>query len=117
MIIEKLPIKIALTSSNLEGNRMTQGYKTGGRVKGSINKATASIREAAQQYTETALKTLVEVMSDETAPHAARVAAANSLLDRGHGKPRQELDVDHKGELTHLIVKFVDSDGDGNAVE
>jgi hypothetical protein len=29
-------------------------------------------------------------MSDETAPHAARVAAANSLLDRGYGKPRLE---------------------------
>jgi hypothetical protein len=65
---------------------MTQGYKTGGRAKGTPNKATASIREAAQQYTETAIQTLVEVMSDETAPHAARVAAANSLLDRGHGK-------------------------------
>ena len=96
---------------------MANRVKTGGRQAGTPNKATASIREAAQQYTDEALKTLVEVMGDETAPHAARVAAANSLLDRGHGKPRQELDVDHKGELTHLIVKFVDSDGDGNAIE
>ena len=96
---------------------MANRVKTGGRQAGTPNKATASIREAAQQYTDEALKTLVEVMGDETAPHAARVAAANSLLDRGHGKPRQELDVDHKGELTHLIVKFVESDGDGNAIE
>ena len=96
---------------------MAKGEKTGGRVAGTPNKATASIREAAQQYTETALETLVAVMGDETAPPAARVAAANSLLDRGHGKPRQALDVDHKGELTHLIVKFIDSDGDGHAVE
>ena len=96
---------------------MPSRVKTGGRQAGTPNKATASIREAAQQYTDEALKTLVDVMGDETAPHAARVAAANSLLDRGHGKPRQELDVDHKGELTHLIVKFVDSDGDGNAIE
>ena len=96
---------------------MANRVKTGGRQAGTPNKTTASIREAAQQYTDEALKTLVEVMGDETAPHAARVAAANSLLDRGHGKPRQELDVDHKGELTHLIVKFVDSDGEGHAVE
>ena len=96
---------------------MASRVKTGGRQAGTPNKTTASIREAAQQYTDEALKTLVEVMGDETAPHAARVAAANSLLDRGHGKPRQELDVDHKGELTHLIVKFVDSDGEGHAVE
>ena len=96
---------------------MAHGVKTGGRQAGTPNKATASVREAAQQYTDEALKTLVEVMGDETAPPAARVAAANSLLDRGHGKPRQELDVDHKGDLTHLIVKFIDSDGDGHAVE
>ena len=96
---------------------MANRVKTGGRQAGTPNKTTASIREAAQQYTDEALKTLVEVMGDETAPPAARVAAANSLLDRGHGKPRQELDVDHKGELTHLIVKFVDSDGEGHAVE
>ena len=96
---------------------MAHGVKTGGRQAGTPNKATASVREAAQQYTDEALKTLVEVMGDETAPPAARVAAANSLLDRGHGKPRQELDVDHKGDLTHLIVKFIDSDGEGHAVE
>ncbi len=96
---------------------MANRVKTGGRQAGTPNKTTASIREAAQQYTDEALKTLVDVMGDETAPPAARVAAANSLLDRGHGKPRQELDVDHKGELTHLIVKFVDSDGEGHAVE
>ena len=69
---------------------MAKGYKTGGREAGTPNKATASIREAAQQYTETAIQTLVEVMSDETAPHAARVAAANSLLDVGYGKTRLE---------------------------
>ena len=96
---------------------MANRVKTGGRQAGTPNKTTASIREAAQQYTDEALKTLVDVMGDETAPPAARVAAANSLLDRGHGKPRQELDVDHKGDLTHLIVKFVDSDGEGHAVE
>lgn len=96
---------------------MANRVKTGGRQAGTPNKTTASIREAAQQYTDEALKTLVDVMGDETAPPAARVAAANSLLDRGHGKPRQELDVDHKGDLTHLIVKFIDSDGEGHAVE
>ena len=96
---------------------MAKGTKTGGRVAGTPNKATASIKEVAQQYTEDALKTLVAVMGDETAPHAARVAAANSIIDRGHGKPRQSIDADINGQqLTHLIVRFVDADGDGNAV-
>ena len=96
---------------------MANRVKTGGRQAGTPNKTTASIREAAQQYTDEALKTLVDVMGDETAPPAARVAAANSLLDRGHGKPRQSIDADINGQqLTHLIVRFVDADGDGNAV-
>ena len=96
---------------------MAKGTKTGGRVAGTPNKATANIKEAAQQYTESAISTLVEIMGDATAPHAARVAAANSILDRGHGKPRQSIDADINGQqLTHLIVRFVDADGDGNAV-
>ena len=30
-------------------------------------------------------------MNDEKAPSAARVAAANALLDRGYGKPTQPI--------------------------
>ena len=50
-------------------------------------KAPADIRSLARSHTDTALKVLAAVMSDRTAPGAARVAAANSLLDRGWGKP------------------------------
>ena len=92
---------------------MAHGVKTGGRQAGTPNKATASIREAAQQYTDEALKTLVEVMGDETAPHAARVAAANSLLDRGHGKPRQESEHSVQDAPNKLTVQLVQSDGNG----
>lgn len=60
-----------------------------GRKKGVPNKATASIREAAQQYTEQALQTLFNVMNTATEPAAARVSAANSILDRAFGKPVQ----------------------------
>lgn len=64
-----------------------------GRPKGSANKATADIREAAQQYSGAALATLHEVMTGGDSA-AARVAAANAILDRAHGKPRQSVDVD-----------------------
>jgi hypothetical protein len=67
-----------------------------GRPKGSPNKATADIRDAAQLYTEQAIATLVEVMVSSEHPAAARVSAANSLLDRGYGKPKQSLDVEAK---------------------
>jgi hypothetical protein len=85
---------------------MAIGKKTGGRVKGSINKATASIRDAARDYTQDALATLVEVMNDNQQPAPARVSAANAILDRGYGKPHQSVDVDAtlQGEIIARVV-------------
>jgi hypothetical protein len=65
--------------------------KTGGRQKGIPNKATAAIREIAGAYTAEAIETLAEIMRDgET--HQVRLAAANALLDRGHGRPTAAID-------------------------
>ncbi len=62
--------------------------KSGGRKKGSRNKATADVKAAAQKYTQDAIDTLAGIMrAGET--DAARVAAAKELLDRGHGKSAQ----------------------------
>ena len=65
-----------------------KGRKTGGRVKGVPNKATREIKALAQQYTDQALATLVQVMQASESD-AARVAAARELLDRGYGKSTQ----------------------------
>ena len=78
-----------------------------GRPKGSPNKATASIRDAAQAYTEDALRTLVEVMNDREQPGPARVGAANAILDRGYGKPKQEVDGSLTGEMMLQILTGV----------
>jgi hypothetical protein len=56
----------------------------GGRPKGS-----GLVRELAQGYTQSSIKILADIAKDKKAPHAARVSAANSLLDRGWGKPAQ----------------------------
>lgn len=64
-----------------------------GRKPGSLNKATADIREAAQVYTDEALQVLASVMRGDF-PAAARVSAAQALLDRGHGKPAQSVELD-----------------------
>ena len=64
-----------------------------GRPKGSQNKATRDLRGMAQEYTTEALSVLHEVMTTGDSA-AARVAAANALLDRGYGKPVQALDVE-----------------------
>ena len=63
--------------------------KTGGRRKGTPNRATAEIKALAQTYGPDAIDTLAEIMNDKAAPEASRVAAIRELLDRGFGKVPQ----------------------------
>ncbi|SRR5260221_3030359 len=63
--------------------------RTGGRKKGTPNKATADVKALAQEHTAEAIRVLAGIMSDDDEPAAARVSAANALLDRAHGKVPQ----------------------------
>ena len=54
-------------------------------------KAPAEIRSLARKHTGAALRTLSHIMSEPKAPAAARVAAAQALLDRGWGKATQPI--------------------------
>ena len=58
-------------------------------------KTPTEIKSLARLHTEAALKTLAGIMHQETAPPAARVSAAQALLDRGWGKPDQKLEAEH----------------------
>ncbi|WP_209311852.1 hypothetical protein [Bradyrhizobium frederickii] len=49
------------------------------------------IRSLARMQTLQAVNTLVQIIRDKKAPAHARVCAANSLLDRGWGKPLQRI--------------------------
>jgi hypothetical protein len=69
------------------------------------------IRSLARGHTEGALATLASIMHSDEAPPAARVAAANSLLDRGWGKPAQPIDGDGEGgpiAIQAIVRKIVD---------
>lgn len=57
-------------------------------------KAPLEIRSLARAHTETAINVLVGVMTNEEAPHSARVTASEALLNRGWGKPSQPLSGD-----------------------
>lgn len=68
-----------------------------------LTKDGRSLSEIAKEHTEKAIETLVSVM-DEGESDAARVSAANSLLDRAWGRPKQEMDVDlHVNDLAAII--------------
>jgi hypothetical protein len=56
-------------------------------------KVVKEVRALAKSHTEQAVNVLVEIMNSTGAREAARVAAANAILDRGWGRPAQELEL------------------------
>ena len=83
--------------------RSRGGRRTGaGRPLGVPNKLTRPLRELAALHSEDCIAVLVE-LRDHAEAEQVRLAAANSLLDRGHGKPRQEIDLRDDGKVTVII--------------
>jgi hypothetical protein len=78
------------------GPRPNSGGKRpgAGRPPGVPNKVTASVREAAQVFSDEAVNTLAAIMKDGKAPAIARIAASNAILDRAHGRPTQAVEVE-----------------------
>lgn len=54
--------------------------------------AIKDLKEAAKAHTRQALNTLVSVMNDTEAPQTSRITAAVALLDRGWGRPQQNIE-------------------------
>lgn len=68
------------------------GHRPGaGRKKGSKNKKTVEVKLYAQEHSFDAIDNLVNLMNDKDVPAATQRAAANDILDRGHGKPAQAI--------------------------
>lgn len=51
------------------------------------------VETLAKAHTELAIQMLADICGDPEQPAAARVAAASHLLDRGWGKPRQDISI------------------------
>jgi hypothetical protein len=90
-----------------KGNKGTfgAGRKSTGRPKGVLNKATATIKSLAEPYSAEAIETYVGIMRDTQAPHAARIAAARELIDRGHGKAKESLEL--TAQMRPLVVDML----------
>lgn len=86
---------------------MAVGRKTGGRAKGTPNKATADIKALAMAHAPTAMRELAR-LATKAESEAARVAAIKELFDRGFGKAKQSVEVD--GSVTGAVtVQYVTS--------
>ena len=74
-----------------------------------MSKTLVEIRSLARSHTRTAINALVGVMRSRKATHAARVSAANAILDRGWGRAPQALENGENGalELVHRIERVI----------
>lgn len=73
--------------------------RTGGRLKGTPNKATAEVKSLARQHGADMIKVLAAIAKNAKKPDAARVAAAKELLDRGYGKSMQMISGPDEGPI------------------
>lgn len=73
-----------------------------GRKTGPVER---TIKARAERHANKALKALTDVLKDKEAPHAAKVSAANSLLDRAYGRAPQDVTV--KGKIEQHIIELI----------
>jgi hypothetical protein len=62
-----------------------------------------TVTSLARQYTAEAITCLAAVMEDEKAPQAARVTAAQALLDRGWGKAPVQIDLNARQRFDDFL--------------
>jgi hypothetical protein len=89
---------------------MALGKKTGGRVKGSKNKATASIKELAQSFGPEVIYRLAEIAMNKT-DYTAAISASKELLDRGYGKSTAIIGTDGSAGFIPMLIYKVSENG------
>lgn len=82
------------------------GTKSGGRRKGSLNKATKDLKEAARLHCEAAVARLAHLMFHAQSEQA-QIAACKELLDRGYGKPAQAIIGDEDEAPIKTVMEIV----------
>ena len=66
------------------------------------------IRSEARSYGKSMIKVLHGLATNDETPPATRALAANSLLDRGYGKPMQAVALtDEDGQALDFTISFV----------
>ena len=94
------------------GKRQGAGRKKGSATTVRLPEVKAEIkhelRELAREHTGAALEALVRIckMGDS---ESARVSAANALLDRGYGKPLQQIESGGPGEFGRMSDEELDA--------
>lgn len=81
-----------------------------GRKRGTPNKVTRALKEVAGEYSDEAIQTLVDVMRDPETPPAVKVAAADKLLDRAHGRPAIAVEATVSGKMDKALLEKIETE-------
>ena len=84
---------------------MAKGHKTGGRVKGTPNKATRDIKELARALAPEATKRLSELLRSDN--DSVALGAVKEIYDRAFGKATQHVAGDPEGSPLHMLHEIV----------
>lgn len=103
-------------SEEMEITLVSEPLRGPARKKTSSARTLTEIRSLARSHTRTAIRVLVGIMRSEDATPAARVSAANAILDRGWGKAAQPVENGEDGvlELIHRIERIIVHPGSSN---
>lgn len=107
-------MKVGLGMAKDPENREKTGQFAPGQTgnPGGRPKMPEELKEAFRSHSETALQTLVDVMTNGV-KDGDRVKAAEVILDRGYGKATQHIDASLEGSLQVINVglpKFLKED-------
>jgi len=71
-------------------------------------KVPQTVKALAREFTEVSIRRLAAIVNSENATQSAQVQAATALLDRGWGKPLQQLEVGEAGAFNEMSEDEVD---------
>lgn len=85
---------------------MAKGQKTGGRTKGTLNKATKDIKELARAHGPEVIEGFWRLFK-EADSDTARIAAGRELLDRAYGKATQPVSGDDDAPAIRAVHEII----------
>jgi Family of unknown function (DUF5681) len=71
-------------------------------------KVPQTVKALAREFTDISIRRLASIVQDKGASPAAQVQAAQALLDRGWGKPLQQLEVGEAGAFSDMDEAAID---------
>ena len=81
-----------------------------GRPVGAVSPERKALKELAQVHTESAIDALAGLCNDGAQPGMVRVSAACALLDRGHGRPTQSVELEVSTPFNQAEKDALESD-------